>query len=78
MNGPKSHLEFNFGSSTEDFGREIVKEIIKTDYGPGFSFDGIGGHGPRADHHGGLHDQINLFKKGEKGSGIVFRFFPDK
>lgn len=67
--------EFNFGGGMPDFGREVLRELIRTDYGPGASFNGIGGHGPRDDHHGGMHDQINLFEKGVKDSGATFRFF---
>ena len=69
--------EFNFGGGMQDFGREVMRELIKTDYGPGCSFNGIEGHGMQ-DHHGGSHDQINLFQEGVKDSGITFRFFENK
>jgi hypothetical protein len=69
--------EFNFGGGMQDFGREVMRELIKTDYGPECSFNGIEGHGMQ-DHHGGSHDQINLFQEGVKDSGITFRFFENK
>ncbi len=67
--------EFSFGGGMQDFGRDVLRELIMTDYGPGCSFDGIAGHGPRDDHHGGMHDQANLFQEGIDGSGCTFRFF---
>ena len=70
--------EFNFGGDMLDFGRGVLRELIKTDYGPGCSFNGINGHGLRDDHHCGEHDQVNLFKEGVKGSGMTFRFFDNK
>lgn len=69
--------EFNFGGGMQDFGRDVLRELIKTDYGPGCSFDGINGHETQ-DHHGGPHDQVNLFQQGVKDSGAAFRFFEDQ
>lgn len=69
--------DFNFGGDMQDFGREVLRELIKTDYGPGCSFNGIGGHGTQ-DHHGGSHDQVNLFQERVKDSGIAFRFFENE
>ena len=69
--------EFNFGNGMQDFGRIVLRELIKTDYGPGCRFNGIAGHGAQ-DHHGGLHDQVNLFQEGVKDSGNTFRFFDNK
>lgn len=64
----------NFGGGMQSFGRDVMKEVIKTDYGPGCSFDGIYGHGPK-DHGGhGVHDQLNLYTQGVKGSGLTIRF----
>ncbi len=69
--------DFNFGGGMQNFGREVLRELIKTDYGPGCLFNGIAGHGMQ-DHHGGTHDQVNLFQEGVKDSGIAFRFFENK
>jgi hypothetical protein len=69
--------EFNLGGGMRDFGRNVLQELIKTDYGPGCSLDGINGHGPCDDHHGGMHDQVNVFQKGVKDSGCTFRFFDE-
>ena len=33
-------------------------------------FNKIGGHGPQY-HHGELHDQVNLYQHGVKGSGVL-------
>jgi hypothetical protein len=66
--------DFNFGNEMEDFGRDILREVVRTDYGPGCSFNGINGHG-LLNHHGGLHDQVTLYQQGVSGSGINFRFF---
>ena len=65
---------FNFCGGMQDFGRDVLKTLVQTDYGPGCSFDNITGHGLE-DHHGGSHEQVNLYKKGVSGSGIAFRFF---
>ena len=69
--------EFNFGGGMQDFGREILRELITTDYGPRCSFNGIAGHETQ-EHHGGPHDQINLFQERVKDSGMTFRFFENK
>jgi len=69
--------EFNFGEGMKDYGRIVLQELVKTDFGPNCSFNGINGHGIK-DHHGGPHDQINLFQEGVKGSGMTFRFFEKK
>jgi len=69
--------DFNFGGGMQDFGTNVLRELVKTDYGPGCSFNGIAGHGTQ-DHHIGPHSQANLFKEGKKGSGIAFRFLEDK
>ena len=68
--------EFNFGSEMSDYGREILRELILTDYGSGCSFDSINVH-PLENHHGGTHDQVNLWKEGSSGSDAGFRFFED-
>lgn len=68
--------QFNFGNGMKDLGREVLKELILTDYGPDCSFTGISGHESQ-NHHGGAHEQINLFKQGVKDSGATFRFFED-
>lgn len=64
----------DFGGGMQAFGREVTRELIKTDFGHGCSFNSIDGHG--LSNHGGhgLHDQINLFKQGVKGSGLTIRF----
>jgi len=70
--------EVHFGKGMEGFGRIVLQEVIKTDYGPGASFDGISGHGP--DTHNethALHEQVNLFKSGVSGSGLKIRFLND-
>lgn len=69
--------DLNFGGDMVDFGRTVLSELVRTDYGPGCTFNSIDGHELR-DHHGGPHDQIVLFQEGVKGSGINFRFFEDK
>jgi len=66
--------EFKFGKGIADFGRIVLQELVKTDYGPGGQFDSIKGH-PVQDHHGGPHSQVNLFKEGVGGSGLSVRFF---
>lgn len=68
--------KINFGPDMQDYGRIVLQELIKTDYGPGSSFNGISGHGP--DTHGGtheLHEQVTLFQPVVKGSGLTIRFF---
>ena len=68
--------KIDFGKSLQELGRVAAQELIRTDYGPGCTFNGIGGHGPST--HGGthlLHEQINLYRQGEKGSGLQMRFF---
>ena len=68
--------QINFGPGMQEFGRVVLRELIKTDYGPGSSFNGIAGHGP--DSHRGtheLHEQVNLFQRGVKGSGLTVRFY---
>lgn len=68
--------QINFGKGLQDLGRIAAQELIKTDYGPDCSFNGIDGHGP--DTHGGsheLHEQVNLFQQGVKGSGLTIRTF---
>lgn len=67
---------FNYGNGMKDFGNVVLQELIKSDFGPGCSFNGIDGH-PTQDHHGGTHDQVNLFTRGESNSNINFRFFND-
>ena len=69
--------EFNFDNGNQDFGRIVIQEVLKTDYGPNSSFNGIAGHGPQ-NHHGGQHEQVNLFQKGIKGSGATFRIYEEK
>lgn len=59
--------EFNFGNGMRDFGRDVLREVVRTDFGPGCSFNGIQGHGLEM-HHGGLHDQVNLFTHGVPAS----------
>jgi hypothetical protein len=48
--------------------------VVRTDFGPGCSFDGIDGHGLE-DHHGGLHEQVVLFRRGLSDSEATLRFF---
>ena len=70
--------QINFGPGMQEFGRIVLQELIKTDYGPDSSFDGINGHGPKT--HGGtheLHDQVNLYQQGVSGSGLTVRFFDE-
>ncbi len=67
----------DFGSNLQDFGREALREVIKTDFGPSCSFNGIDGHA-LDNHHGGIHDQVNLFHHGTSNSGKTFRFFDKK
>ena len=69
--------EFNLGGNMKDFGREVLKEVIRTDYGPKCSFNGIAGHESQV-HHGGQHDQVVLYKEGVKASEFTFRFFDSK
>ncbi len=69
--------DLNFGGSMCDFGRDVLRELVRTDYGNGCTFNGIDGHGLQ-NHHGGLHDQFNLFQKGVDGSGLAIRFFNDE
>ena len=67
--------QINFGGGMQELGRIASQELIRTDYGPGCSFNGIGGHGPST--HGGthpMHDQVNLFQRGVKDSGLALRF----
>jgi len=66
--------QIDFGPALHDLGRVVVQELVKTDYGPGSSFDGIGGHGPEDHGPHGLHEQVNLFKTGVKDSGLTVRF----
>ena len=68
--------DLKFGGEMNEFGRIVLQELIKTDYGPNATFDGIDGHNAQ-DHHGGTHDQITLFKHGVKKSDVNFRFFDD-
>jgi len=66
--------QINLGPAMQDLGRVAMKELIKTDYGTGSSFNGIAGHG--LENHGGHgpHEQVNLFKTGVKESGLTIRF----
>lgn len=69
--------EFNFASGTSDFGREMLLEVVKSDYGPGCSYNGIGGHETR-DHHGGMHDQVSVYNQGVSRSHLTMRFFDNE
>jgi len=66
--------EFNFGGEMRDFGHEMPRELIKTDYGQGCFFNGIAGHGTQC-HHGGPHNQINQFQEGFRDNGMTFLFY---
>jgi len=68
--------KIDFGGGLQALGRLALREIVKTDYGPGCSFNGIGGHGLST--HGGTHEchnQVTLFQSGVKGSGTTLRIF---
>jgi len=69
--------DLNVGPNMVDFGRDALRELVRTDYGPGSSFNGIDGHGPQ-NHHGGSHEQVTLFQTGVSGSHMNFRFFEKK
>jgi len=69
--------DLNFGPSMVDFGRDALRDLVRTDYGPESYFNGIRGHEPQ-NHHGGIHDQVTLFQPGVSGSHMNFRFFEKK
>jgi len=67
--------QMNFGGGLQELGRIAAQELIRTDYGPGSSFNGIGGHGLST--HGATHtphEQVNLYQPGVKDSGLTLRF----
>lgn|GEM_PF-3175827 len=68
---------FNFGGGMQGFGREVLRELVKTSHGPGYSFSGIVAQS-MWDDHCGLHDHVNLFQEVIKDSGMNFRFFKNK
>jgi hypothetical protein len=35
--------EFNFGPAMQDFGRGVLRDLVKTDYGPGATSAGCSG-----------------------------------
>jgi hypothetical protein len=67
----KKKKDFEFGSSTEWFGREVIKAIIE--HCDPSEYEGIGGHDLQY-HHGGWHTQISI---GLGGYTLNFRFYED-
>lgn len=72
--GPPPSFSVNFGPTMGDFGRDVLKTVVETDYGKDLSFDRINFH-PVENHGGhGPHSQVNLWAKGVDGRGLTFRF----
>ncbi len=73
MSGPKDKVSINFGPDMKEFGKAVLKEVVKSATETG-EYGGIGGHGPE-NHHGGEHEQISVKLD---NTILTFRFWKDK